>query len=159
MLVTLVCLKVSLEHRRQTGACYMNSGLINLKFVLMLTSSLAMAGNLYAAERYRVSTQFVHLGELIAKPMMEVEEGETAAGEYAAEGWGQYTIAVLVRRVADGQVYVSMQFTSGKIDIQPNLMAEIGQPRSVTIDKVRLNLLVEEIGEEKTRVLAGTIHP
>ncbi len=41
-----------------------------------------------------------------------------------------------------------MQFSSGKIDIQPNLLADIGQPRSATIKKIRMNLLVEEIVEE-----------
>ena len=75
--------------------------------------------------------------------------GETTAGTYSGEGEAQYKIVVLLRPVADGQVYVSMQFTSGKIDIQPNLLADIGKPRSATIKKVRINLLVEEIRAEK----------
>jgi hypothetical protein len=129
----------------------MNKSTITLKFILILATGLALSAsaNALAAARYRVSTQFFHLGELIGKPVLEVEEGVTAAGEYSAEGWGHYTIALLVRPAADGQVFVSMQFTSGKLDIQPNLLADIGQPRSATIDKVRMNLLVEEIGEEQ----------
>ena len=110
---------------------------------------MIVSTNGFAAERYRVSAQFYHLGELIGKPMMEVELGETTAGEYSAEGEAHYKIVVLVKPVADEQVYVSMQFTSGKIDIQPNLLADIGKPRSATIKKVRVNLLVEEIVEEK----------
>lgn len=119
-------------------------------FLLLVTALLfSMTGNTYAAERYRVSAQFFHLGELIGKPMMEVKLGETTSGEYSAEGEGHYRIVVLVRPVADEQVYVSMQFSSGKIDIQPNLLADIGKPLSATIKKIRVNLLVEEIVEEK----------
>ena len=114
--------------------------------------ALSLTGNGFAADRYRVSAEFFHLGELIGKPMMEVTLGETVAGEYSSEGEGHYTIAVLLRPVADGQVYVSMQFSSGKIDIQPNLLADIGKARSATIKKVRMNLLVEEISEDKIKV-------
>ena len=70
--------------------------------------------------------------------MLEVEEGETTAGSYSGEGQAQYKIVVLVRPVADGEVYVSMSFSSGKTSIQPNLMAEIGKPRSATIKKIRM---------------------
>ena len=127
----------------------MNKGVLIFKFTQMLILGLAMLGasSVFAADRYRVSSQFFHLGELIAKPMIEVEEGETAAGTFSDEGRGQYKIVVLVKPVADDQVYVSMQFSSGKIDIQPNLLADMGQPRSATIKKIRMNLLVEEILE------------
>ncbi len=129
----------------------MNKRHFTFKLILTLTTLLGLLASSHAlaANRYRVYTEFSHLGELIAKPMMEVEEGETVAGEYSAQGWGQYTITLLVRPAADGQVYVSLQFTSGKIDIQPNLLTEIGKPRSATIDKVQLNLLVELIVEDK----------
>lgn len=124
------------------------------KLILMLTMvlTLSLTCDVFAAERYLVKAQFYHLGELVGKPMMEVQEGETAAGEFAEEGKAQYKIVVLVRPVADGQVYVSMQFSSGKLDIQPNLMADIGKSRSATIKKVRMNLLVEEIVEGKPEV-------
>ena len=126
-------------------------------FLLLVTALLfSMTGNTYAAERYRVSAQFFHLGELIGKPMMEVKLGETTSGEYSAEGGGHYRIVVLVRPVADEQVYVSMQFSSGKIDIQPNLLADIGKPRSATVKKVRMNLLVEEIKDTDPTVQALT---
>ena len=129
----------------------MNQISIIRKFVLILVSCLALSttSQLFAADRYRVSAQFFHLGELIGTPMMEVEEGETSAGEYSVEGEGHYKIVVLVRPIADGQVYVSLQFSSGNLDIQPNLLVDIGQSRSATIKKVRLNLLVEELEEEQ----------
>ena len=128
----------------------MNKSVFNFKCAQILILGLAVLGasSVFAADRYRVSSQFFHLGELIAKPMMEVEVGETTAGTFSDEGEGHYKIVVLVRPVADDEVYVSMQFSSGKINIQPNLLADIGQPRSATIKKIRMNLLVEEIVEE-----------
>ena len=132
----------------------MNRISITRKFILILVSGLvlSMSSHVFAADRYRVSAQFIHLGELIGAPMLEVEEGETAAGEYSVEGGDHYKFVVLVRPIADDQVYVSMQFASGNIDIQPNLLADIGQPRSATIKKIRMNLLVEEIAEGQPEV-------
>ena len=120
--------------------------------MLTMVMTLSVTCDVFAAERYLVKAQFYHLGELVGKPMIEVQEGETAAGEFSEEGKAQYKIVVLVRPLADGQVYVSMQFSSGKLDIQPNLMADIGKPRSATIKKVRMNLLVEEIVEGKPEI-------
>ena len=125
----------------------MNTSVLNFKFTQILILALAILGasNVFASDRYRVSSQFFHLGEVIAKPIMEVEVGETIAGTFSDEGRGQYKVVVLVKPVAHDQVYVSMQFSSGNINIQPNLLADIGQPRSATIKKIRMNLLVEEI--------------
>lgn len=130
----------------------MNKRLSNFKFAQMLILALAVLGtsSVFAADRYRVSSQFFHLGELIAKPMMEVEVGEATAGTFSDEGEGHYKFVVLVRPVADDEVYVSMQFSSGKINIQPNLLADVGQSRSATIKKIRMNLLVEKVVEDDT---------
>jgi len=84
--------------------------------------------------------------------MLELEEGETVSGSYTAEGFGQYTIVAVVHPVAKNEVYVSLQFSSGNIEIQPNLMVDIGQPTSATIDKIRLNLLVEKMGEAEMEI-------
>lgn len=124
-----------------------------LILILVVCLSFSVSTSVFAVDRYRVSAQFFHLGELIGAPMMEVKEGETAAGEYSVDGGGHYKFVVLVRPVTDGQVSVSIQFSSGKLDIQPNLMVDVGQPTSATIKKVRMNLLVEEIEEEKLKSL------
>ena len=60
-------------------------------------------------------------------------------------GEAQYKFVVLVRPAADGEVFISMQFSSGKIDIQPNLLVKLGEEASATIDKIRLTLLVQEL--------------
>ena len=136
----------------------MNNALLFRKAFLITAAMLVLlaSGNGIAAEKYRVNAQFFHLGELIGKPMLEVEEGVTAAGSWTPQGWGQYTVAAQVRPVADGQVYVSMQFSSGNINLQPNLLIDIGKPASVIVDKVRMELLVEKIGDEKA---TGPDHP
>ncbi len=72
---------------------------------MISTATLALllaTGNGFAAEKYRVSARFYHLGELIGKPMLDVEAGVTAAGAWLPQGWGQHTVAALVRPVADG---------------------------------------------------------
>jgi hypothetical protein len=110
------------------------------------------AGNAFAADTYLVSARFFHLGQLIGQSILAVEEGITAAGSWSQRGWGQYTVAALVRPVADGQVYVSLQFASGNVAIQPNLLVDIGRPSSFTIKKVRVELLVEDLGEAEPAV-------
>ena len=126
----------------------MNKRSVTLKLTLMLTMLIALSVtcDVFAAERYLVKAQFYHLGELIGKPVMEVEIGETTSGEFSEPGKAQYKIVVLLRPIADDQVYASLQFTSGKLNIQPNLLADIGQPVSATIKKVRMILLVEKVG-------------
>jgi hypothetical protein len=128
----------------------------NSLLIGMAVFSMLAAGNGFAVEKYRVSAGFFHLGEAIGKPVLEVEEGVTAAGSWTPSGWGQYTVAALVRPVADGQVYVSLQFASGNVVIQPNLLVDIGRPSSFTIKKVRMELLVEDLGKAEP---AGPIQP
>jgi hypothetical protein len=115
--------------------------------VLVMVLGFSMTNSVFAADRYRVSTQVFHLGEMIAQPVIDVVEGETTGGTYSVPGGSRYTFVVLVRPIADDKVSVSLQFSSGKIDIQPNLVVDIGQETSATIDKIRLNLLVQSIVE------------
>jgi len=112
---------------------------------------LSLPTHVFAAQMYRVSAQFSHLGESVGKPMMEVEVGEKTVGEYSVEGRNQYKFVVLVKPVANGQVYVSFQFSSGQIDIQPNLMVDLGKTRKATIEKVLMKLVVEEVVEGESK--------
>jgi hypothetical protein len=112
--------------------------------------ALLMTGDAFAAGQYRLSARFFHLGELVAQPMLELEAGVTAAGSWRPQGWGQYTVAALLRPAASDQVFLSLQFVSGNVAIQPSLLVDIGKWTSVTVKKVRIDLLVEETGEQKT---------
>jgi len=116
------------------------------KFILQvfLLSGFLVTGVALAADKYRVSVEVFSLGELIAQPVMIVREDETTSGTYSVPGKAQYKFVILIRPAADGQVWASLQFTSGKIELQPNLLVDINKQTAVTIDKTRLTLLIEE---------------
>ena len=120
---------------------------LKLVLVLVMVLGFSISGSVFGADRYRVSTQVFHLGELIAQPVIDVVVGETTGGRYSVTGEGEYTFVVLVRPAAAGKVSVSMQFSSGKINIHPNLLVDIGEETSATIKKILLKLMVQEIVE------------
>jgi hypothetical protein len=122
-------------------------------FGLLLATTLLLgfvfSGQVFAAEKYHVSTQFISLGEVIASPTLEVTEGETIGGTYSVEGAAKYKIVILLRKAADNEVSVSLQFTSGTIDIQPNLLVELDKEASISIEnKILMKLLVRKVPEE-----------
>jgi len=111
--------------------------------LLILLLGFVLPGTVMGADTYRVSLQVFHFGELIAQPSIEVEAGKTMGGQFAAPGERQYKFLVLVRPAANDQVSVSMQFSAGTLNIQPNLLVDLDQETPATIDKVRLVLLVQ----------------
>ena len=132
----------------------MNRRLFAFRMVplLVMVLGLLVTSSVFGADRYRVAAQFFHLGELIAQPVIDVEEGETIGGTYSVAGQGEFTFVVLVRPASDDEVFVSLQFTSGKIKIQPNLLVSVGKETSATIDKVRLTLLVMAVEEQPENI-------
>ena len=112
---------------------------------LLFLAGIFFSSNILASDIYRVSAGFYHLGELIAAPQIDVRGDETTSATYSKPGENQYRFVVLVRPQASGEAYVSLQFSSGKVNIQPDLMVEFGKETSATIDKVRLTLLVQAI--------------
>lgn len=116
---------------------------------VLLLLGFMFSANVLAADKYRVFTQFISLGEVIAKPVLEVTEGETVGGTYSVTGDAQYKVVILLRNVADNEVMVSLQFTSGNIDIQPNVLVELDEEFTGTFDdKVIMKLLVQKIPQE-----------
>ena len=111
---------------------------------ILLAFGLSVSASVSASDKYRVSLQVFSLGELLAQPVMVVEEGQTTSGSYSMPGEAQYKFVVLIRPASDDQVSVSLQFSSGKINLQPNLLVDLNKQTAVTIDKTRLNLLVQE---------------
>lgn len=112
-------------------------------FQILLLLGLSLTANVFAAEKFRVFANVYSLGELIAQPVMIVEEGKTTSASYSVPGQAQYKFIVLIRPTADEEVSVSLQFTSGNITIQPNLLVVLNQQTAVTVEKVRMVLLVE----------------
>lgn len=116
---------------------------------LLLLLGLVLSTNANAADKYRVYTHFISLGEVIAKPVLEVTEGETVGGTYSVVGDAQYKIVVLVREAAENEVSVSLQFSSGNISIQPNLLVELDKEISRTFkDKILMKLLVKKVPQD-----------
>ena len=116
---------------------------------LLLLLGLVLSTNAFAADKYRIYTQFISLGEVIASPSLEVTEGETVGGTYSMVGDAQYKIVVLVREAAENEVSVSLQFSSGNINIQPNLLVELDKEISRTFeDKILMKLLVQKIPQD-----------
>ena len=124
-------------------------GRMNSKLLLLLVAvaGLFAGASAWAADKYLVLARFVHLGESIANPAIEVEGGQTLGGTYHLPDNRQYKFVALVRPQGEDRAYVSMQFTYGKIDIQPNLMVELGKETQATIDKVSMTLLVKPVVE------------
>jgi len=134
------------------------SHVLKIFLPVLLLFGILFASNVFAAMTYRVSVQVFRLGEVIASPVMLVEEGETVGGTYSVSGSAQYRFVVLIRPMADDQVSISLEFTSGKITIQPNLLVDINKETSVTIDNTNLVLLVERHAEliHEMESLTGT---
>ena len=112
---------------------------------LFMVSGFVLTSSVFAAEKYRVGLQVLHLGEMIANPMLDVVADQTTGGDFSVEGAHKYRVVVLLRPMNDEKVSVSLQFSSGKINIQPNLLVDIGEEATATIDKTILKLIVQKI--------------
>jgi len=110
---------------------------------VLLFYGLTLSISVMAAETYRVSVKVFRMGEMIASPELLVEEGVTSGGSFAISGQAEYRFVVLIRPAAENQVSLSLEWTSGEINLQPNLLIDINKETSVTIDKTRIVVLVE----------------
>lgn len=120
----------------------------NLWLLTLLLLGLLMSSNTFAGDMYRVSAQVIRLGQVIAQPLMIVEEGQTTGATYTAPDKISYKFVVLVRAAGDDQVSISLQYTSGNVHLQPNLLVDIDKPAAVTIDKTRMTILVERASDQ-----------
>lgn len=122
---------------------YLKTALISLVIFCFSFST-----SVFAAEKFRVSAQVFHLGEMIAQPVLDVVADKTLGGDYYTPEETRYRFVVLVRPMDEEKVSVSLQFSSGKINIQPNLLMDLGEETTATIDKVLLKLVVTRIPEQ-----------
>ena len=98
---------------------------------------------------YRVTFEFTHLGEVIARPQLDLESGETGAGHYTVPDGARYRIAARVEPAGNGEVAVSFQFTSGNVDIQPNVRMALNELFSGTEKKIAYKVFVEPLNDEE----------
>ncbi len=112
------------------------SWLLMLSFALLSTPALA-------AQKYRVTVSLVHLGEVVAAPVIIAEEGQTT--RIYRDDPPNFTMGVLIQTMDDGQLQVSMDYSSGNLSAQPNLVVPIGEPYQTSTKKVILNLQIDPI--------------
>ena len=118
--------------------------------VSLLILGFLVNTSVLAADKFRVSAQVFHLGEVIAQPVLDAVANETLGGDFYTPDKTRYRSVVLVRPMNEEKASVSLQFSSGKINIQPNLLVDIGQESATTHKKVLLKLVVQKIKEQDT---------
>lgn len=94
---------------------------------------------------YRIESAFTHLGELVASPVIVVEEGETARVFRGSDAEAHYTVAVRVTPATDESVNVSLSYDSGVLSAQPNRLVPLGQPYRFTEGSVAIELRVDRV--------------
>lgn len=100
------------------------------------------------AKQYRVSSEILHLGQVLAAPVLLVPPDEAVAASHLVPGESQWRYVVKVSPATDDQVHVSLEFSSGNLQVQPNFLVELGSAFSASVDnKVLLRLQVDEVNE------------
>ena len=94
---------------------------------------------------YCVTFEFTYLGQVIARPQLDLESGEIGAGHYTVPDGARYRIAAKVEPAGNEEVAVSFQFTSGNVDIQPNIRMALNELFTGTEKKVAYKVLVEPL--------------
>ena len=125
---------------------------------VLLFYGLTLSINLFAGETYLVSAKVFRLGEMIASPELLVGEGVFSGGSFAVSGQAEYRFVVLIRAAAENQVSLSLEWTSGNINLQPDLLVDINKETSFTINETRMVLLVERqsLSSSVSQTLTGT---
>lgn len=91
-----------------------------------------------------MTASVIHLGEVVAAPIIVVEEGKTAR-VYRGEGDDppDFTMGVLIQSRDENEVQISLDYVSGNVSAQPNLVVPIGEPFQTSTKKLLLNLQVD----------------
>lgn len=113
--------------------------------IALLVVLFGFTGPVIAAPKYTVSASLVHLGEVVASPVMVVEEGVTTRIHHGEPP--HFTMAVLIHPMDDEQVQVSLDYSSGNLSAQPNLVVPIGEPYQTSTEKLLLYLQIDPFEE------------
>lgn len=127
-----------------------SAGVARLALMICLMIALAFVGvarpalaeeSAPPAQKYKVTASMVHLGEVVAAPVIIVEEGITTR-IYQGEP-PNYTVGVLIQSSDGDEVQISLDYSSGNLSAQPNLVVPIGEPYQTSTEKMVLNLQVD----------------
>lgn len=109
--------------------------------ILLGLGLLLLAGPVLAAQKYKVTASMVHLGEVVAAPVIIVEEGTAARIDQGESP--NFTMGVVVYPLKGDQVQLSMDYTSGSVSATPSVVVPIGEPYQTSTDKLVVNLQVD----------------
>lgn len=127
-----------------TGIRALGANALLALLLLPASASALQAEAAKQAQKYKVTASVEHLGEVVAAPIIIVEEGTTARvfrGE--ADEPPDFTMGVLVQSRDGDEVQISLDYSSGNLSAQPNLVVPLGKPYQTSTKKVVLNLQVD----------------
>lgn len=127
------------EHRIVGGAGSLRAGVVMVQ--LLTLALLLLAGPVLAAQKYKVRASVVHLGEVVAAPVIIVEEGEAARVHQV--GPPNFTMGVIIYPIKGDQVQVSLDYSSGRVTANPSVVVPIGEPYQTSTDKLVVNLQID----------------
>lgn len=127
-----------------TGIRALGTSALLALLLLPASASALQVEDAKQAQKYKVTASVEHLGEVVAAPVMVVEEG-TAARVFRGEADEppDFTMGVLVQSRDGDEVQISLDYSSGNLSAQQNLVVPIGEPYRTSTEKVVLNLQVD----------------
>jgi hypothetical protein len=125
---------------RQLNAKIQHHPLVLAALVLVIFLVLAVQAAA-ATPQYFIAAKVTHLGEVVAEPSMQLEENATA--RVHLESPSHSTMAARIRPANPGEVFLSMDFSSGKLSMQEDLVVPLGQPYRLTTDSLAIDLQVD----------------
>ena len=102
--------------------------------LLVALAFTSLAVTAAEAPRYSVGVRVLHLGQVLAAPLMVIEEDQAVAATYQVPGEAHWRYVAKVSPATASQVNLSLEFNSGNIEVQPNLLVELGEPFSTVVD-------------------------
>lgn len=108
---------------------------------LLMLALVLCAGPAFAAQKYKVTASMVHLGQVVAAPVIIVEEGEAARIHQV--GPPNFTMSVVIYPIKGDQVQISLDYSSGSVSASPSLVVPIGEPYQTSTDKLVVNLQID----------------
>jgi len=115
-------------------------GLCSACGAALLVVMAAFNSAIAAVPQYEIRAAVTHLGEVIAQPLLIVRESETARVHQGDPP--NYTMGLLVRPHDEDEVLLSLDFFSGRIQMQEDLVVPLDEPYQLVTEKLLIDLRV-----------------
>lgn len=94
---------------------------------------------------YRATFVFTHLGEEIARQQLDLVDGEEAVYQQLSPEAVSYRLAASAKPAGNGDVFVQLRFSSGRLDSQPRLLVTPGESVAMTDGALAIELQLEPL--------------